>query len=183
MSWLGGGQRGSVIPTPQNLLRWVYAGRLCVATAIYLAGVMKFTVVAPVDLLITSFALVASVGLALAFALKDFASSVAAGLVTILEHTYQSGDWIEVDGAYGEVKKVGLRAVHIVTPDDTEVIIPHSCLWTSSIHNATSGNRSLLCVADFYLNPDHDASAARPNVIDWSRAEAQAGRQILYEVW
>ena len=61
MSWLGGGQRGSVIPTPQNLLRWVYAGRLCVAIAIYLAGVMKFTVVAPVDLLITSFALVASV--------------------------------------------------------------------------------------------------------------------------
>jgi len=51
----------SVIPTPQSLLRSVYAGRLCVATAIYLAAVFKFAVVAPLDLLVTSFVLVATV--------------------------------------------------------------------------------------------------------------------------
>jgi len=106
-------------------------------------------------------AFTASIGLALAFAFKDYGSSLAAGLVTVLENPYQTGDWIEVDGAYGEVKSVSLRAVHIVTPDDTEVIIPHSRLWGSSIFNATSGNRSLLCVADFYLAPDHDASSVR----------------------
>ena len=54
-------------------------------------------------------ALVASVGLVLAFALKDYGSSLVAGLVTILENTYQPGDWIEVDGTYGEVKAIGLR--------------------------------------------------------------------------
>jgi len=104
--------------------------------------------------------LLVSVGLALAFALKDYVSSLLAGLVTVLENTYQPGDWIEVDGAYGEVKSIDARAVRIVTPDDTEVIIPHLHLWTSSIFNATSGHRSLLCVADFYLHPDHDALAA-----------------------
>ena len=106
-------------------------------------------------------ALLVSVGLALAFALKDYVSSLLAGLVTVFENTYQPGDWIEVDGAYGEVKSIGARAVRIVTPDDTEVIIPHLRLWMSSIFNATSGHRSLLCVADFYLHPDHDALAAR----------------------
>ena len=105
--------------------------------------------------------LLVSVGLALAFALKEYASSLLAGLVTVLESTYQPGDWIEVDGTYGELKSIGARAVRIVTPDDTEVIIPHLRLWSSSIFNATSGNRSLLCVADFYLHPDHDALAAR----------------------
>ena len=69
-------------------------------------------------------ALVATVGLALAFALKDYVSCLIAGVVTILENTYQPGDWIEVDGTYGEVKTIGTRAVHIVTADDTEVIIP-----------------------------------------------------------
>jgi len=106
-------------------------------------------------------ALLASIGLVLAFALKDYGSSLVAGLVTILENTYQPGDWIEVDGTYGEVKAIGLRAVHLVTPDDTEVIIPHSRLWSASIFNASSGNRSLLCVADFYLHPDHDAFTVR----------------------
>ena len=105
--------------------------------------------------------LVASVGLTLAFALKDYGSSLVAGLAAVFEKTYQPGDWIEVDGAYGEVKSIGARAVRIVTADDTEVIIPHLRLWSTSIFNATSGNRSLLCVTDFYLHPDHDASLAR----------------------
>ena len=105
--------------------------------------------------------LVASVGLAFAFVLKDYGSSLVAGLTTVLENTYQPGDWIEVDGIYGEVKSIGVRAVRIVTPDDTEVSIPHLRLWSASIFNASSGNRSLLCVTDFYLHPEHDASSVR----------------------
>src|SRR2546422_2000085 len=53
--------RSSVLPTPQSLLRSVYAGRLCVAGAIYLAAALKFAVAAPLDLLVTSFVLVAAV--------------------------------------------------------------------------------------------------------------------------
>ena len=105
--------------------------------------------------------LLASVGLALAFTLKDYGSSLAGGITTVLENTYQPGDWIQVDGAYGEVKSIGPRATRIVTADDTEVFIPHTRLWSTSIYNATSGNHGLLCVADFYLHPNHDAAAAR----------------------
>lgn len=105
--------------------------------------------------------LVAGMGLALAFTLKDYGSSLVAGLVTVMENTYQPGDWIEVDGAYGEVKAIDIRSVHLVTADDTEVIIPHSRMWSASVFNATSGNRSLLCVTNFYLHADHDASVVR----------------------
>src|SRR5208282_46157 len=118
-----------------------------------LIGIATISVIVPI-VVEPTFAnivtLIASVGLALAFALKDYASSLAAGLVTILEHTYQSGDWIEVDGVYGEVKAIGVRAVHLLTADDTEVIVPHSRLWSTSVHNASTGSRSLLCVTDFY---------------------------------
>lgn len=104
--------------------------------------------------------LLTSMGLALAFTLKDYGSSLAAGLTTVLENAYQPGDWIELDGAYGEVRSIAGRATRIVTADDTEVIIPNARLWSASVHNATSGNRSLMCVANFYLNPDHDSAAA-----------------------
>ena len=86
---------------------------------------------------------------------------MVAGLVTVLENSYQPGDWIEVDGAYGEVKSMAGRAVHLVTADDTEVIIQHSRIWSASIFNSSGGSRSLLCVANFYLHPDHDASEVR----------------------
>jgi len=111
-------------------------------------------------------AIVASVGLALAFVLKDYASSLVAGVVTVLEGPYQPGDWIKLDGTYGEVKQIGARAVHIVTAYDNEVIIPHSRLWSKSISNATSGSHSVLCVADFYLHPDHDGEAVRRRLVE-----------------
>jgi small-conductance mechanosensitive channel len=106
-------------------------------------------------------ALIAAVGLALAFGLKDYVSCLAAGVVTVLENTYQPGDWITLDGTYGEVKIIGTRAVHIVTADDTEVIIPHARLWSASVFNASGGKQSLLCVTDFYLHADHDGAAVR----------------------
>jgi small conductance mechanosensitive channel len=101
----------------------------------------------------------ASFALALAYLLKDYGSSFVAGLITVLENVYQPGDWINVDGHYGEVKSIASRAVHLLTADDNEVIIPHSRLWSASIVNASSGNNSVLCIASFYLHPDHDARA------------------------
>lgn len=117
-------------------------------------------------------ALVASVGVALAFAFKDYASCLVAGLATVAENTHQPGDWIEVDGTYGEVKSIGVRAVRLVTPDETEVWIPHSRLWAASIFNASSGNRSLLCVADFYLHPKHDAALVRRRLADVAKVSS-----------
>ena len=117
--------------------------------------------------------IIASVSLALAYVLKDYASCLVAGLVTIIEGAYQPGDWIEVGGTYGEVKLIGLRAVHLMTPYDNEVIIPHSRLWSTSISNATSGGHTVLCVADFYLHADHDAQKA-------SECLLEAGKTSTY---
>lgn len=98
------------------------------------------------------------VGLAIGFALKDYVSSLIAGVVSTVELDYRPGDWIEVNGVYGEVKRVGMRTVQLVTPGDTLVSIPHLKLWSEAIHNANNGGPSLQCVADFYLHPEHDAS-------------------------
>ena len=100
--------------------------------------------------------LIAGAGLVLSFALKDYGSCLLAGLATIFERTYQPGDWVEIGGAYGEIRSVGLRAVRLVTLDDTEVIVPHSVIWNAPVFNATSGNHTVLCVAEFFLHPDHD---------------------------
>ncbi len=76
-------------------------------------------------------ALGVGLSLMLAYTLKDYGSSFMAGLVTVLENTYQPGDWIKIDGVYGEVKSIAGRAVHLLTADDDEVIIPHSRLWSA----------------------------------------------------
>ena len=139
-----------------QILRLIPILRLCIAIGAFFI-VVPILVEPSVRNVVT---IVASVSLALAYVLKDYASSLVAGLVTVIEGAYQPGDWIEVGGTYGEVKLIGLRAVHVVTPYDNEVRIPHSRLWSASISNATSGGHTVLCVADFYLHPDHDAQKA-----------------------
>src|SRR5271168_706843 len=151
-----------------TILRWGPLARLAIEIATL---VIIFPILAEPTFQNTV-ALVATLGLALAFAFKDYGSCLIAGFVTILENPYQPGDWIEVDGAYGEVKSIGMRAVHIVTADDTEVIIPHSKLWSTSVHNASSGQRSLLTVALFYLHPDHDAATVREELAKMAKSSA-----------
>ena len=69
------------------------------------------------------------------------------------EHLSAGGSRIELGGIYGEVKSIELRATRMVTADDTEVIVPNSRIWSGNIANATSGHRSLLCVAEFIRTP------------------------------
>ena len=105
-------------------------------------------------------------GVGLGFALKEYATSLLAGTSALYEMAYRPGDWITVDGVYGEVKSIEFRAVHMVTPDDTLVIVPHRKLWDGLIHNANSGSTKLQCVADFYLEPEHDGAVVRRRLRD-----------------
>ena len=111
-------------------------------------------------------AILGAAGLAIGFALKDYVSSLIAGVVALHEFPYRQGDWIEVGGAYGEVRHIGMRTVEIVTPDDTLVFVPHQKLWTDLIFNANHGGATLMCVVDIYLEPEHDAAVVRQQLHD-----------------
>ncbi|MGR9114322.1 MAG: mechanosensitive ion channel family protein [Gammaproteobacteria bacterium] len=111
-------------------------------------------------------ALLGALGLALGFAVKDYVSSLIAGIVTLYEMPYRLGDWITLENTYGEVKQIGMRAVEIVTPDDTVVVIPHQKLWNTAIHNANDGSQYLMCVADFFLHPRHQAMEVMESLRD-----------------
>ncbi len=102
--------------------------------------------------------LLGALGLGLGFALKEYVSSLIAGVVTLYEAPYRPGDWVTIDGAYGEVKSISMRSAEIVTPDDTVVVIPHMKLWDHLIFNANDGGQYLQCAADFFLHPHHDGA-------------------------
>jgi small-conductance mechanosensitive channel len=106
-------------------------------------------------------AILGSLGLAVGFALKDYASGLIAGIVAISEFNYRNGDWVQMGEVYGEVRHIGLRTVEIVTPDDNRVLVPHNHLWTEAVFNANNGDARLQCSADFYLHPLHDAEKVR----------------------
>ncbi|MCA8863439.1 MULTISPECIES: mechanosensitive ion channel family protein [unclassified Halomonas] len=110
--------------------------------------------------------LLGALGLAIGFAMKDYVSSLIAGVVSAVELPYRPGDWVQIEDTYGEVKHVGLRTVDIQTPDDDLVYVPHLKLWDHAVYNANNGGTSLQCVASFYLHPEHEAGWVRKALRD-----------------
>lgn len=103
---------------------------------------------------------------AIGFAFKDYLASLIAGIVAIFERPYRAGDWVQIEGDYGEVRNVGMRAIQLVTAADDVVTVPHDRIWTNNISNANDGARTLMCIAEFYLAPDHDAEKVRAALQD-----------------
>ncbi len=100
-------------------------------------------------------------GVAIGFAFKDYVSSLIAGVVAIVERPYRPGDWVRIDGDYGEVRSVGMRTIELRTASDDIIYVPHGKIWQSNIANANDGARTLMCVVNFYLKPDHEAGPIR----------------------
>lgn len=158
-----------LIALTSRSLSWLaerIAGRFRFYTLAAIPILRLFIILAALVLFITSIieptvenlmVLLGLLGLGLGFAFKDYVSSLLAGVVTLYEAPYRPGDWIEVNGAYGEVKAINMRSAEIVTPDDTVVVIPHLKIWDQLIFNANDGSQNLQCAADFYLHPCHDA--------------------------
>ena len=128
------------------------------------------------------FFLLGTFAVAIGFAFKDYVSSLIAGVIAVFEKPYRVGDRVRIDDLYGEVRLIGFRAVKIVTPDDTAVIIPHSKIWNSSVQNANDGKLELLCVAEFYLHPEHDANAVRDRLLDIARKSVYVARERPIDV-
>lgn len=110
--------------------------------------------------------LLGALGLALGFAFKDYVSSLLAGVVILYEAPFRPGDWVEINGAYGEVRSINMRSTEIITPDDTVVVIPHLKVWNELVFNANDGSRNLQCAADFYLHPCHNGDQVRQILYD-----------------
>lgn len=149
--------------------RWRFYARLWPPIVRLVVIVAAIAIVVPLVLVPTPeamFAVAGSSALAIGFAFKDFVSSLIAGVVVLFERPCSVGDWIRVGDVYGQVRAMRLRVIEVVTPEDDCVSIPLSKLWSESIANANSGRPEHLCVADFYVDPDHDPGPVRSALED-----------------
>lgn len=150
-----------------NQLRLFLLGAVPISRLLLLALAILWIVPIIFNVTFQNFLVIAgAASVAIGFAFKDYVSSLIAGIVAIVERPYRPGDWIKLGDDYGEVVHVGMRAIRINTPDNNVVTAPHDTLWTSNISNSNDGARTLQCVAEFYLTPDHDAARVRSALQD-----------------
>jgi small-conductance mechanosensitive channel len=86
-------------------------------------------------------------GLAVGFGLQKTFGNLIAGIILLMDRSIKPGDVIAVnDGkttAVGQVKKIGIRAVSVITRDKKEFLIPNENLMINQVENWSYSSRDV----------------------------------------
>lgn len=99
-------------------------------------------------------------GLALGFAAKDTLANFISGISILWDRPFRVGDRVEIDGEFGQVKRVTLRSTRILTNRNMMVIIPNQNVVNNKIVNHTM-QASLRVDVPFGIAYKADIDAAR----------------------
>ena len=82
-------------------------------------------------------------GVGIGFGLQSIVNNLVSGLILLFERPLREGDTIEFGKQRVHIKKIGLRATHVQTFEQADVVIPNADLITSPVTNWTLGNREV----------------------------------------
>ncbi len=87
-------------------------------------------------------------GLAIGFGLQKTFGNLLAGILLLMDKSIKPGDVISVaDSAgnegFGQIRKIGIRAISVVTRDQTEYLIPNENLMINQVVNWSYSSREV----------------------------------------
>ena len=84
-------------------------------------------------------------GLAVGFGLQKTFGNLIAGVILLMDRSIKPGDVIAVNdtkgSTFGEVSRIGVRAVSVTTRDNREILIPNEILMTTQVENWSYSSR------------------------------------------
>jgi len=84
-----------------------------------------------------------AVGVGVGLGLQNMVSNFFSGLILLIERPIKVGDLLVIDGQWGEVKEIRIRATMFQTFDKSVLIIPNSDLTSGKILNWTHYGRGI----------------------------------------
>lgn len=105
-----------------------------------------------IDLLgidLTAFAVFSGAfGLAIGFGLQKTFGNLIAGIILLMDQSIKPGDVIAVSDmngkeSFGQIRKIGIRAISVVTRDRKEYIIPNENLMVNQVENWSYSSRDV----------------------------------------
>jgi potassium efflux system protein len=142
---------------------WDAGVRNSVSTGVgYLGvGVAAICALTAMGLGFQQIALIASaLSVGIGFGLQQIVQNFVSGIILLVERPVKVGDWINVGGVEGDVRRIRVRATEIQTFDRTTVIVPNSDLISKQVQNKTLGDpRGRILLQISIANPADAAMA------------------------
>jgi small-conductance mechanosensitive channel len=107
-----------------------------------------------------------ALGLAVGFGLQKTFGNLIAGIILLMDRSIKPGDVISVGESFGQVNKIGVRAVSIVTRDGKEYLIPNELLMTQEVVNWSYSTRDVRISIPIGVGYDCDVKLAQRLMIE-----------------
>lgn len=87
-------------------------------------------------------------GLAIGFGLQKTFGNLIAGIILLMDKSIKPGDVISVADAsgqesFGQIRKIGIRAISVITRDKTEYLIPNETMMINQVVNWSYSSRDV----------------------------------------
>ena len=127
---------------------------------------------------LASLAVVAGgLGVGIGFGIQDLTTNFVSGLTLLLDRPVKVGDFVELEGLMGIVKKISIRSTIITTNDDSSVIVPNSTMISNKIVNWSYENPLLCLRLSIEVAENSDPLLVTETLLNIAYAEAG----VLYE--
>ena len=119
-------------------------------------------------------ALIASaLSVGIGFGLQQVVQNFVSGIILLIERPVKVGDWVNVGGVEGDIRRIRVRATEIETFDRSTVIVPNSSLITSNVQNKTRGSPRGRIQLQLAIAKAADAQTAQDLIMGAARAKPE----------
>ncbi|SFW18689.1 Small-conductance mechanosensitive channel [Luteibacter sp. UNCMF366Tsu5.1] len=106
------------------------------------------------------------------FGLQAIVQNFVSGLILLAERPVKVGDWVVLDDAEGDVRRINVRATEIQVADRSTIIVPNSSFITKPVRNMTMANPQGRVLFKLPMPLDSDPVDVREHMLEAMRAHA-----------
>jgi small conductance mechanosensitive channel len=78
---------------------------------------------------------VSIIGLAVGFAAQETLANFIAGIVIFWDRPFKLGDWVEIDGTFGQVQRITFRSTRLLNLDGETIVFPNTHMLANKVAN------------------------------------------------
>jgi small-conductance mechanosensitive channel len=126
-------------------------------------------------------------GLAIGFGLQKTFGNLISGIIMLMDRSIKPGDVIAVgngsDKTVGQVNRIGIRAVSVITRDQIEYLIPNELLMTSTVENWSFSTRDVRLKVPVGIAYGSDVELAEKLMLQAAQETDRVHRDPAPSVW
>ena len=126
-------------------------------------------------------------GLAIGFGLQKTLGNLISGIIMLMDRSIKPGDVISVgsgsDKTVGQVNRIGIRAVSVITRDQIEYLIPNELLMTSTVENWSFSTRDVRLKVPVGIAYGSDVELAERLMLQAARENPRVHNEPEPTVW